>query len=202
MTKILFNLLYLMSLYALSGVCAAAVLSRCFHNIAMAWCAFLRLAVDGCQPRFVFSRQELFAIRRISPLSCFASNACEARERGWCEGSKPLKNLNFSSSIILPPLPSPPPGPTQNADAFCVGTRPLRASPCREGRFFNRPLSKPGKGIRFLEFVSLPPPQPSPTGEGAVLRQIQITAAVSHMDSYETVAIFAANEFPPPVGEG
>ena len=65
-----------------------------------------------------------------------------------------------------------------------------------------RPLSKPGKGIHFLEFVFLPPPQPSPTGEGAVLRQIQITAAVSHMDSYETVAIFAANEFPPPVGEG
>ena len=65
-----------------------------------------------------------------------------------------------------------------------------------------RPLSKPGKGIRFLEFVSLPPPQPSPTGEGAVLRQIQITAVISHMDNYETIAIFAANEFPPPVGEG
>ena len=64
----------------------------------------------------------------------------------------------------------------------------------------NRPLSKPGKGIRFLEFVSLPPPQPSPTGEGAVLRQIQITAVISHMDNYETIAIFAANEFPPPVG--
>ena len=53
-----------------------------------------------------------------------------------------------------------------------------------------------------MEFVSLPLPQPSPTGEGAVLWQIQITAAISHMDSYETVAIFAANEFPPPVGEG
>ena len=65
-----------------------------------------------------------------------------------------------------------------------------------------RPLSKPCKGIRFLEFVSLPPPRPSPTGEGAVLRQIQITAAISHMDGYETVAIFAANEFPPPVEEG
>ena len=48
----------------------------------------------------------------------------------------------------------------------------------------------------------LPLPQPSPHGEGAVLRQIQITAAISHMDSYETVAIFAANAFPPPVGEG
>ena len=47
----------------------------------------------------------------------------------------------------------------------------------------------------------LPPPLPSPTGEGAVLRQIQITAAVSHMDSYETVAIFAANKFPLPVGD-
>ena len=65
-----------------------------------------------------------------------------------------------------------------------------------------RHLSKPGKGIRFLEFVSLPPPRPSPTGEGAVMRQIQITAAISHMDGYETVTIFAANEFPPPVGEG
>ena len=31
------------------------------------------------------------------------------------------------------PLPSPPPGPTQNAVAFCVGTRPLRASPCGGG---------------------------------------------------------------------
>ncbi|MFC2753147.1 MAG: hypothetical protein ACFN9G_07425, partial [Cardiobacterium sp.] len=31
---------------------------------------------------------------------------------------------------------------------------------------------------------------------------IQITAAISYMDSYETVAIFAANAFPPPVGEG
>ena len=48
----------------------------------------------------------------------------------------------------------------------------------------------------------LPPPRPSPTGEGAVLRQIQITAAISHMDSYETIAIFAANASPPPVGEG
>ena len=76
------------------------------------------------------------------------------------------------------------------------------AIPLKQGQVFNRPLSKPGKGIRFLEFVSLPPPRPSPTGEGAVLRQIQITAAISHMDSYETVAIFAANEFPPPVGEG
>ena len=66
----------------------------------------------------------------------------------------------------------------------------------------SRPLSKPGKGIRFLEFVSLPPPLPSPTGEGAVLRQIQITAAVSHMNRYEIIAIFAANAFPPPVGEG
>ena len=65
-----------------------------------------------------------------------------------------------------------------------------------------RPLSKPGKGIRFLEFVSLPPPLPSPTGEGAILRQIQITAVISHMDNDETIAIFAANEFPPPVGEG
>ena len=35
------------------------------------------------------------------------------------------------------------------------------------------------KAYVFLEFVSLPPLQPSPTGEGAVLRQIQITAAVS-----------------------
>ena len=66
----------------------------------------------------------------------------------------------------------------------------------------NRPLSKPGEGIRFFEFVSLPPPQPSPTGEGAVMRQILITAVVSHMDSHEIIAIFAVNESPPPVGEG
>ena len=58
------------------------------------------------------------------------------------------------------------------------------------------------KAYVFLEFVSLPPLQPSPTGEGAVLRQILLTAAALHMDSYETVAIFAANAFPPPVGEG
>ena len=45
-------------------------------------------------------------------------------------------------------------------------------------------------------------PDSSATGEGAVLRQIQITAVISHMDNYETIAIFAANAFPPPVGEG
>ena len=51
--------------------------------------------------------------------------------------------------------------------------------------------------------ICIPAPTPaSPTGEEAVLRQIQISAAVSHMDGYETIAIFAANEFPPPVGEG
>ena len=66
----------------------------------------------------------------------------------------------------------------------------------------NRPLSKPGKDIRFLEFVSLPPPRPSPTGEGAVLRQIQNFCCRMHMDGYETIAIFAANASPPPVGEG
>ena len=53
-----------------------------------------------------------------------------------------------------------------------------------------------------MEFVSLPPPRPSPTGEGAGLRHILLTAAVLHMDSYETVAIFAANEFPPLWGTG
>jgi len=58
------------------------------------------------------------------------------------------------------------------------------------------------KAYVFLEFVSLPPLQPSPTGERAILRQILLTAAALHMDSYETVAIFAANAFPPPVGEG
>jgi len=47
-----------------------------------------------------------------------------------------------------------------------------------------------------------PPPPPPPGGGGAVLRQIQITAVISHMDNYETIAIFAANEFPPPVEEG
>ena len=36
-------------------------------------------------------------------------------------------------SNIAHPHPDPPPGPTQNAPAFCVGTRPLRASPCRGG---------------------------------------------------------------------
>ena len=35
--------------------------------------------------------------------------------------------------------------------------------------YVNSALSKPGKGIRrLLEFVSLPPPRPSPTGEGVV----------------------------------
>ena len=34
---------------------------------------------------------------------------------------------------IAHPHPNPPPGPMQNADAFCMGTRPLRASPCRRG---------------------------------------------------------------------
>ena len=48
-------------------------------------------------------------------------------ERGWGEGSNQLKNRNFDSSMIAHPLPGPPPGPTQNASAFCVGTRPQRA---------------------------------------------------------------------------
>ena len=32
------------------------------------------------------------------------------------------------SAIVVSslPLPIPPPGPMQNADAFCMGTRPLR----------------------------------------------------------------------------
>ena len=38
---------------------------------------------------------------------------------------------------IAHPLPNPPPGPTKSASAFCVGTRPLWASPCRGGGFFN-----------------------------------------------------------------
>ena len=42
----------------------------------------------------------------------------------------------------------------------------------------------------------------SPTGEGAVMRQILITAVVSHMDGHEIIAIFVVNESPPPVGEG
>ena len=36
-------------------------------------------------------------------------------------------------NTIAHPHPDPPPGHTQNASAFCVGTRPLRASPCRGG---------------------------------------------------------------------
>ena len=61
----------------------------------------------------------------------------------------------------------------------------------------------PNQAKVYVFRICIPaPPQPSPTGEGAVLRQIQIATAVSHMDSYETVAIFAANESPPPVGGG
>ncbi|WP_314261914.1 hypothetical protein, partial [Cardiobacterium hominis] len=37
-----------------------------------------------------------------------------------------LKNRNFDSSTTSP---TPSPGPMQNADAFCMGTRLLRASP-------------------------------------------------------------------------
>ena len=39
--------------------------------------------------------------------------------------------------------PDPPPGPMQNADAFCMGTRPLRASPCGGGdvSIANTPLA-------------------------------------------------------------
>ena len=40
--------------------------------------------------------------------------------------------IGYRRNAIYPP-PSPPPGPTQNAVAFCVGTRPLRASPCGGG---------------------------------------------------------------------
>ena len=36
---------------------------------------------------------------------------------------------------IAHPLPNPPPGPAQNVSAFCVGTRPLWASPCGEEDF-------------------------------------------------------------------
>ena len=58
------------------------------------------------------------------------------------------------------------------------------------------------KAYVFWNLYPCPHSSPPPTGEGAVLRQILLTAAALHMDSYETVAIFAANAFPPPVGEG
>ena len=34
------------------------------------------------------------------------------------------------------------------------------------------------------------------------MRQILITAVVSHMDGHKIIAIFVVNESPPPVGEG
>ena len=49
---------------------------------------------------------------------------------GW--GKQPIeKSKTYLVSNIVP-LPTPPPGPMQNADAFCMGTRPLRASPCSQ----------------------------------------------------------------------
>ena len=55
-------------------------LLRYLHNIATVWCVFLRLSVDGCQPQFVFSRQELFAIRRISPSLLLRKQCLSLRE--------------------------------------------------------------------------------------------------------------------------
>ena len=58
-------------------------------------------------------------------------------ERGWGEGCECEKCRHLFINNTAHPLPNPPPGPMQNADAFCMGTRPLRASPCRGGGLFN-----------------------------------------------------------------
>ena len=101
-------------------------LLRYLHNIATVWCVFLRLSVDGCQPQFVFSRQELFAIRRISPSLLLRKQCLSLRElfqslweRGWGEGRKIIEKqeIQFMSNIAHP-HPDPPPGPIQNATAF------------------------------------------------------------------------------------
>ena len=68
------------------------------------------------------------------------------------------------------PLPNPPPGPTQNANVFCVGTRPLRtlARPAREGAERWQLMSMDDGRFCICRFAGcwLPPPRPSPTGGG------------------------------------
>ena len=104
-------------------------LLRYFHNIATVWCVFLRFSANGCQPRFVFSRQELFAIRRISPSLLLRKQCLSLRElfqslweRGWGEGYKQLKNCNLSPSIILLiPSPTLPRAPRKMRPHFAWG---------------------------------------------------------------------------------
>ena len=109
-------------------------LLRYFHNIATVWCVFLRFSANGCQPRFVFSRQELFAIRRISPSLLLRKQCLSLRElfqslweRGWGEDSNQLKNWNFGSSMIAHPSPTL----SHGGRAPFGGSRSIR---CRDSR--------------------------------------------------------------------
>ena len=103
-------------------------------------------------------------------------------------------------SYIAHPHPDPPPGPTQNAPAFCVGTRPLRALRALQGRgYFRRVVLRrfaiwqsseglprcgfrpAGKGdfLRSLRgFVCCPHPDPPPRGRGI---SAVCLASVCHM---------------------
>ena len=51
-----------------------------------------------------------------------------------CKWVCPVWGLCCCTAGVAPPLPDFP-NPKQNSDAFCLGTRPLRTSPCKGGAF-------------------------------------------------------------------
>ena len=52
-----------------------------------------------------------------------------------CKWVCPVWGLCRCTAGVAPPLPNFP-NPKQNSDAFCLGTRPLRTSPCKGGAFW------------------------------------------------------------------
>ena len=143
------------------------------------WCAETAMAV-GLLP---------LPPPRPSPAAGFA-----LRGREWFGGRNVVRLsvwvvcLVVAPQVVCCPHPSPPPGPTQNAAAFCVGTRPQGEGGRSAGGGSAVVVSAAVPGM-----LALPPPQPSPaalrcggggSSAGGLVTEMGISSACGHWPGF------------------